>query len=39
MTTETNFTATAETYKENVAKGMQWMQDTNAKLIETQNNN
>ena len=36
MTTENNFTVTAETFKENVAKGMKWMQDANAKLVETQ---
>lgn len=36
MTTENNFTATAETIKENVAKGTKWMQDANTKLIEMQ---
>ena len=36
MTTENNFTATAESFKENVTKGMKWMQDANAKLVETQ---
>ncbi len=36
MKTENNFTATAETIKENLAKGTKWMQDASAKLIETQ---
>lgn len=36
MTTENNFTATAETFKDNVTKSMKWMQDANAKLVETQ---
>ena len=36
MTTENNFTEIAETFKENIAKGMKWMQDTNEKLVETQ---
>jgi hypothetical protein len=36
MKTENNFTETAETLKENVAKGIKWMQDANAKLVETQ---
>lgn len=36
MTTKNNFGATNETVKENVAKGMKWMQEANAKLVETQ---
>ena len=36
MTTENNFTTATETLKDNVAKGMQWMQDANAKFVETQ---
>ncbi len=36
MTTENNFTGTSETLKDNVAKGMNWMQDTNTKLVEIQ---
>ncbi len=36
MTTENNFTATAETIKENITNGMRWMLDANGKLVETQ---
>lgn len=36
MTTENNFAASAETIKENVAKGTKWMQDASAKLMEMQ---
>jgi hypothetical protein len=36
MKTENNFTETAKTFQENVAKGMQWMQDANTKLVKTQ---
>lgn len=36
MTTENTFAGTAETLKENVAKSIKWMQDTNAKMFETQ---
>ena len=34
MKTENNFANTAETFKQNVAKNIKWMQDTNAKLLE-----
>ncbi len=36
MTREMNFSETAKTFNENVAKGMKWMEETSSKLIETQ---
>lgn len=36
MTTKTSFTETANTFNENVAKGMKLMKETNAKLVDTQ---
>lgn len=36
MKTENNFTDTAETIKENVTNDIKWMQNANAKLVETQ---
>lgn len=35
MKTETNFTEAADTFKDNVTKGMKWMQDATEKLVET----